>query len=54
MNYTDDDITTFQLSDDPADALLRSWGTKRENNVSRLIEHLLDIDREDLVDMLEE
>ena len=52
MNYNGGEIKIFKQSADPADALLTNWETKLENDVPRLIEHLLEIDRQDLAAML--
>ena len=53
MGYTNEELKTFELEKDPADALLLSWGTKFENDVNRLIQMLKTMERDDLVELLE-
>ena len=52
MKYSNDDLKIFEQKDDPADALLASWGTKSENDVNRLVELLKEMERDDLVKLL--
>lgn len=54
MRYTVSELKEFQLEKSPADALLSKWGTKLENDVYKLIVILKEMERGDLVDMLEE
>ena len=53
MGYTASELKTFQLEEDPSDALLSDWGTKSENDVNKLILFLKKMGRDDLVGLLE-
>ena len=53
LGYTAGELQKFQLQLDPADALLSHWGTKSGNDVNKLIEILKNMERDDLVKILE-
>ena len=53
LGYTAVELKTFQLRQDPADALLSHWYTKSYNNINKLIKILKKMERHDLVKILE-
>ena len=53
LGCTAGELKTFQLQQDPADALLSHWASKPDNDVNKLIESLKKMERNDLVKILE-
>ena len=53
MGYNAGELKTFQLKEDPSNALLSDWGTKSENDVNKLIVFLKKMGRGHLVGTLE-
>ena len=53
MGYSTNQITRFKLSKNPVDAIMFHWGTKRGNELKRLIEILRKMRRHDFVEILE-
>ena len=53
MGYAVNDVMAFQLAESPADSILRSWRTKAENDVNKLIGILREMGRDGLVDILD-
>ena len=54
MDYTNDQVKIFEQNKNPADKLLQNWGIHSNHDVASLIELLKQINREDLVQLLEE
>lgn len=53
MQYSIDEVKMFAQNSNPTDTLLRAWGTAKRNDISRLIELLRGMQRDDLVKLLE-
>ena len=52
MGFNVGETKNFESNDNPADAILRFWGTKSGNDVNRLVTILEEMGRDDLVDIL--
>ena len=53
MGYPNELVKQLQRLDDPADGLLAHWGTKSGNDVTKLIELLLEMERSDITEQLD-
>ena len=53
MGYPNELVKELQRLDDPADGLLAHLGTKSGNDVTKLIELLLEMERSDITKQLE-
>ena len=54
MTFENSEIKLFEQCDNPTDALLQEWGTRREATVENLIKILEKMKRDDVVDILKE
>ena len=53
MGYSNEFVKQLKRTDNPAEALLAHWGTKSGNDVTKLIELLLQMERSDIREQLE-
>ena len=53
MEYSNEFVKQLQCTNNPAEALLAHWGTKSGNDVTKLIELLLQMERSDITEQLE-